>query len=105
MRRGFMRITLIRIRPFNSNGYALIITMIFLAICLMAFASMMYWVSSSAKVTKQNNLFNASEAAAEGAVETVIAQMDRDFLYQSLSSVAAYQTLSIPQAGWPIPFN
>ena len=100
-----MKITLRQIRPFGSNGFALIITMIFLAITLMAFASMMYWVSSSTKVTTRNNLFNASQAAAEGAVETVISQMDRDFLYQSLNSTNVYQALTIPQTGWPMAFS
>src|ERR1019366_6648109 len=105
MRRSFMKITLRQIRTSGSNGYALIITMIFLAIALMAFASMLYWVSSSTKVTTRNNLFNASEAAAEGGVEMVIAQMDRDFLYQSLSSTNVYQALTIPQTGWPVAYS
>jgi hypothetical protein len=92
------------VRPGNK-GYALLITLVFLAVTLMVFASMMYWISSNAAVTTRNNLFNMSEAAAEGAAETAIAQMDRDFLYQSLQSPSTYQTFIPSTNNWPVQFQ
>jgi hypothetical protein len=80
----------------GNSGFALIITMIFLAVALVLFGSMMYWVSSNVKVTIRNNQYNMSSGAAEGAVERVLAQMDRDFLSQSLTDASYYATLSIP---------
>jgi hypothetical protein len=79
--------------------------MVFLGVFLAVFASMMCWVSSSVSVTARNNLFNASEAAADGAVETIISQMDRDFLYQTLNTPSVYQALPILQTNWPITFQ
>src|SRR5450432_428602 len=91
---------------YGGSGYALTITLIFLAISLMIFGSMMYWVSSNAQVSLRNNQFNMSEAAAEGAVEKVLSQMDRDFLAQSMASASSYQSLlpSMTNSGnvWPV---
>jgi len=93
----------------GGSGYALTITLIFLAISLMIFGSMMYWVSSNAQVSLRNNQFNMSEAAAEGAVEKVLAQMDRDFLAQSMASASSYQSLlpSMTNSGnvWPVKYT
>jgi hypothetical protein len=93
----------------GGSGYALTITLIFLALSLMIFGSMMYWVSSNAQVSLRNNQFNMSEAAAEGAVEKVLAQMDRDFLAQSMASASSYQSLlpSMTNSGnvWPVLYT
>ncbi len=93
----------------NRGGYALIIIMLFLGVCMVVFASIMYWVSSSAYVTARNNQFNMSEAAAEAATEKVLSQMNYDYVAQSLSNSAAYYgstfipTTSInQQVNWPI---
>ena len=91
----------------NQSGYALTIVLTFLAVTLIVFGSIMYWVTSSARVTVRNNIFTTSEAAAQGAVEMAIAQMDRDFISQSINSTNVYRTLvtNINQTGWPIQFN
>ena len=94
----------------NRGGYALIIIMLFLGVCMVVFASIMYWVSSSAYVTARNNQFNMSEAAAEAATEKVLSQMNYDYVAQSLSNSAAYYgSTFIPgqatdQASWPIQY-
>ena len=68
--------------------------MAFLAIMLAAYASLMYWVTTNTKVTKRNNLFNQSQAAAESATESVLAVMMRDFNNQALNSASAYTSAS-----------
>src|ERR1035437_4945659 len=68
-----MQITSKHIRP-GVKGYALTITLIFLAVVLTIFASILNWTSSNAKVTLRNNQYNMSQAAAEAAVERVLGQ-------------------------------
>ncbi len=92
-------------RPVRRGGFALIITMIFLGVALLIFASMMYWVSGNAKITGRNNQYNMSSSAAEAAVERVLAQMDRDFNSQSLTTAAYYATLPVDQTAWPVSYN
>ena len=93
----------------NSRGFALMIVMLFLVVCLVVFASVMYWISSNGSVTARNNQFNMSEAAAEAATEKVLSQMNYDYVAQSLSNSGAYYgskflpTTNInQQANWPI---
>jgi hypothetical protein len=88
----------------SEGGFALTITIIFLAVSLLIFGSMMYWISSNARVTIRNNQYNMSSEAAEAAVETVLANMDRDFLYQSVNSASYYSTLNIPMTNWPVQY-
>jgi hypothetical protein len=88
----------------DDKGFALIITMIFLGVSLLIFGSMMFWISSNAKVTMRNNQYNMSSGAAEAAVETALSQMDRDFLGQSLSNASAYTTLTAPMTNWPAQY-
>ncbi len=88
----------------GDRGFALIITMIFLAVCLMIFGSMMFWISSNAKVTMRNNQYNMSSGAAEAAVETALSRMDRDFLSQSLSNSSAYANLPVLMTNWPAQY-
>jgi hypothetical protein len=101
-----MRLPKIVSRP-ASSGYALIVTMCFLAVALITYASLMFWVTTNAHITKRNNLFNQAEAAAESTTEIVAATMMRDFYNQSLNSSATYadQTNLPSQAGWPITFQ
>ena len=68
----------------------MIIIMCFLVVCLLVFASMMYWISSNSSVTARNNQFNMSGAAAEAATEKVLSQMNYDYVAQSLSNSATY---------------
>src|SRR5580698_3530107 len=93
----------------GKQGYALIITLTFLGIMLMLFATMMYYTVSNANLTKRNNQFNASEAAAESATERVLSQMTHDFEYQSLSNSSSYYSQSfLPtsfQSNWPVQYT
>jgi len=102
--------TLFKAKPRSGQGYALLIILCFLAVCLIVFASMMYWISSNAFVTQRNNQFNMSEAAAEAATEKVLSQMNYDYVAQSLSNNGAYYGstfipgLTTDQASWPIQY-
>ena len=100
--------TLLRPGPRDSRGYALLIILCFLAVCLVVFASMMYWISSNSSITSRNNQFNMSEAAAEAATEKVLSQMNYDYIAQSLSNSATYYAGKIPtatdQASWPVKY-
>ena len=91
----------------SQSGWVLSMTLAFLVVTLIVFASIMYWISSNAKVTQRNNLFNMSQAAAQGACEITIAQMDRDFIYQSINNTNVYMPLvtNINQSGWPVQFK
>ena len=91
----------------TNGGYALIITLAFLAVALIAYASLMNWVSTNAKITKRNNLFNQSQGAAESATEIVLGTMIRDFQNQSLNSASSYAgSAYLPsQTNWPITFT
>ena len=99
-----MQITPKSVRP-AVGGFALIITMIFLGITLISFASIMYWVSSNVKVTELNNQYNMSSGAAEAAVETVLAQMNRDFMFQSLTTATYYASVPVNQSTWPVQYQ
>jgi len=94
----------------NRQGYALVLTLAFLAVMLIVFVSMMYWITSNSYVTNQNNQFNMSEAAAEGATEKVLSQMNFDYIAQSLSNSASYYATSFlpgsnDMASWPIQYT
>jgi hypothetical protein len=89
----------------HQTGYALIMIMTFLAVGLTIFASMMYWVSSNAKITLRNNAFVSAEAAAESATETRLASMVRDFAFGGLNPAGSYTSLVPSQNGWPIQYQ
>jgi hypothetical protein len=86
----------------------MMITLCFLIVTLVVFASIMYWVSSNSHVTARNNQFNMSEAAAEAAAEKVLSQMNYDYVAQSLTNGGAYYGTKIPNtndmASWPIQY-
>jgi hypothetical protein len=89
-------------QPLRSrSGFSLLIVMVFVAVMLVMFGSMMYWVSTEAKITQRNNLFNQAESAAESADESALAPMIRDYVYQSLNAGNDYYTNVPSQAGWP----
>jgi hypothetical protein len=89
----------------NQSGYALIITMAFLVVSLIVFASMMSWSATNAQITTRNNLFNQSVGAAESGTENSLAFMIRDFVYGTISSASRYETNPVPQTGWPITYT
>jgi hypothetical protein len=91
------------------QAYALLMTMVFLAVCLTVFASMMYWVATSAKINQRNNQLNMSQAAAEAATERVLAPMMRDYLSQTLTTATYYASLQLTQTNadgtpWPVQY-
>jgi len=89
------------------GGFALLVTMGFAAIALAAYASLLFWASTNAKVTKRNLLFSQSQAAAESATESVLANMMRDFNNQSLNAASSYTSASnLPtQTGWTMNYQ
>jgi len=101
-----MRLPQFLSRP-EPRGFALLVTMGFLTVSLVAYSSLMYWVTTNSKITKRNNLFNQSQAAAESATESVLATMMRDFNNQSLNPASTYTSATnLPsQSGWPITFQ
>ncbi len=93
--------------PRDRQGYALVITLVVLAITLVTLSSLLWWAASNGKVTRQNELFTTAGAAADAAAETVVATMDRDWTYgQTLQSASVYSHLSLPvQTAWPMQFQ
>ncbi len=94
----------------TSRGYALLVTMVFMGIMLVLFGMMMTYTMTNAKITKRNNQYNGSQAAAEAATEKALAQMTHDFEFQSLSNSSAYAVDLVPSSssdmsGWPIQYN
>ena len=93
-----------------ARGYALTVTLIFLAVAIVVFASILSWTQGNATVTERNNEFNMSESAAEAAVERVIGQLDRNFVASSISNSSAYTGLvanttnGIDQSTWPVQY-
>jgi hypothetical protein len=91
-----------------EQGIALITTLIIVGVMLVVFGSIFYWVNSNSVVTVRNNQYNMSQNAAEGAVETVIGRIDRDFVETSITNGAnGYAALpaTIDQSAWPIQYN
>jgi len=89
------------------GGYALLITLVFLAVTVLIFTGILAWTSSNATVTVQNNQYNMSENAAEAGVETIISHIDRDFINLAISnSPGAYTTMpaTIDQSTWPVRY-
>ena len=94
----------------TSRGYALLVTLVFMGIMLVLFGMMMTYTMTNAKITKRNNQYNASQAAAEAGVEKILAQMTHDFEFQSLSNNGSYYgTTYIPSSSdmstWPVQYN
>jgi hypothetical protein len=88
-----------------DKGYALIMVMIFLAVTLLVLGSVMLWTESNQKEVKRSNVYFTSQYAADAAVEQVIANMNRDYLHQSLNSASSYNTNIPSQTGWPIQYT
>jgi hypothetical protein len=95
----------------RGRGYALVMTMVFLAVMLVVFGSMMTWVANETQVSQRNNQYNMSEAAAEAAIERVQAPMMRDFLTTSLTNASYYAGLQVVQTNadgvspWPVQYT
>ncbi len=92
------------------QGYALLMTMIFIGVALLLLVSVMNWSNSSAKQTERNNLFGMGSAAAEAATERMIAQMTFDFFNQQFASGSNFYTTNsinlLPiTTNWPVKFT
>src|ERR1041385_2434724 len=91
-------------KPETRQGYALMLTLLFVGISLILMVGITRWASTSSLVTARNNIYNSTVAAAEGATEVVIAQMDRDFLHQSMSANPSAYSSVLPSTfvtnGW-----
>src|ERR1039458_8137770 len=103
-----MQTTSRHFRP-DGQGFALTMTLVFLAVALLVFVSILAWTSTNATVTQRNNQYNMSQNAAEAAVERIIGQIDRDFIASSISNAAAYTSLvaglnGIDQSAWPVQY-
>jgi hypothetical protein len=93
----------------NNRGYALLVTLVFMGIMLVLFGMMMTYTLTNAKITKRNNQYNASEAAAQAATEKVLAQMTHDFETASFTNNGTYYgstflPSSSDMSGWPIQY-
>lgn len=89
-----------------ERGYALMLALGLLGISMLLLASAVRWTANEAVLTSRNNLYNASVAAAEAGTERVIAQIDRDFIYQSINpDLGAYSALIPVQSTWPVQFR
>jgi hypothetical protein len=94
--------------PSGSQGYALLITIVFIGIAMLLLGSVMNWSNSAANQTERNNLFNMSVAAAEAATERTVAVMSRDFFNQNFngtSNYTEYYPSASDQASWPVKFS
>ena len=93
----------------SAAGYALVLTLVFLAITMMLLGSIGSRVSNGSALTSRNNAYNTTVAAAESATETVISQMSRDFLHQALSiNVNSYNGVlpgTIVPNDWPTNYQ
>ena len=98
-----------RIQTFQKNvgGYALAVTMAFIAVSMLLLASALHWTATESGLTARNNLYNITVAAAEAGTERVLAQMDRDFIYQSVNTdlTNSYGSLTPDQSTWPSQFE
>ena len=89
----------------RDQGYALLITIVFIGIALLLLGSVMNWTYSSARQTARNKLYSSAVGAAEAADETVVGFLMRDFYQQTYNSVASYETNLPAQDGWPIQYS
>jgi hypothetical protein len=89
----------------NTTGFALMITLVFVAVSLILLSSVMYWASTNGKITQKNMTFTKSEAAAEAATEQVFTMMNRDFLYSVLNSSSFYATNLPDTTSWDTQYS
>ncbi len=89
-----------------EHGYALMLTMFLVAVMLVALGSVIAWTSAEAGLTSRNNLYHTTVAGAEAGTERVLAEIDRDFVYQSVKSgnLNYYRVLLPEQTDWPVQF-
>ena len=64
----------------SRRAYILVMTMIFLGLCLLFLAGAMSWSSQNTRNTDRGNEYYTTAAAAEAATEKVLVRIDRDYL-------------------------
>ncbi len=82
------------------------LTMLLVAVTLLVLGSVVSWTSMEAGLTSRNNLYNTTVAGAEAGTERVLAEIDRDFVYQSVKAgnLNYYRVLLPAQTDWPVQF-
>jgi hypothetical protein len=90
----------------SQKGYALLLTMFFVGVALLIFASTLTWTSSSSIITERNNAYNRTVAAAEASTERVLSYISRDFAYQNYNPLALniYRDL-VPTNDWAAQYQ
>lgn len=87
----------------KDGGYALMMTLFFGGISLMALAGALQWTSSTARTTERNNRYFATVSAAEAATEKALASVAVDFQASGESSL--YSNLDRYRKGTPTAAN
>src|SRR4051812_38632422 len=79
-----------------KGGYALILTMFMVGVCLLLLTTVFTWSFGSVANTARNNEYYNTANAAEAATEKVLVQMSRDYLANGeatlFGNVANYRT-------------
>jgi len=82
------------------------ITVVLTAVTLLVLAATLRLTSGECRLTGRHNLYNSAVAAAEGGTERVMAQLERDFQNQAVSSnLSTYSSLLPDQATWPTKYQ
>lgn len=92
--------------PRRNQGYALMFTVILVGVSLLVLGATLRLTTGECRVTARHNTYSSCVAAAEAATERVIAQIERDFHYQSLSTdLRTYAALVPDQSGWSTQYQ
>jgi len=90
----------------KKHAYALMLTVMLTGVTLLVLAATLRLTSGECRLTSRHNLYASAVAAAEGGTERVLAQMERDFLNQAVSTdLSTYSGLTPNQSGWPIQYQ
>jgi hypothetical protein len=92
-----------------EQGYGLLITLGFAALCLVLLGSVCKMASTESTLTARNVVYNNAVIAAESATESAISQMTRDFRYQRLSTNSSKYSGILPSTfvpnGWTADYQ
>lgn len=89
----------------KQRGFALLITVLFIAVALTMLAGLLTWSKGSATQTERNNLYRSSSSAAEASTGLTMAYMWRDFYNQSFNPASSYTGYLPDQSSWPVHFS
>jgi len=82
------------------------ITVVLTAVTLMVLAATLRLTSGECRITGRHNLYTSAVGAAEGGTERVMAQIERDFLNQAVSSnLNTYASLTPDQTSWSTKYE